>query len=198
MGNIEAIQRTLLWLSGGANRARARGSRVQVICLVLADQPEPSILLVRSRYGAWMPPQEGVRTDETFETAFWRCLDEELAVVIDPQDRRRHLSLRGPRKLGALALPPERHGERPVADDVYDGPLSNIRLRRKVYWTLSGLVFEQARIAPRPRGTEVLEAEWFVIPDAQRCIRRTNDVAKTCLLLKALTHAERDLHGYQP
>lgn len=191
----EPLRWAALWLSGGANRARVRGARVQIVCLLLADRPQPSILLVRSRYGDWMPPQEGVRMKETFDAAFWRCLDEELAIVVADSERRRLLAQRGARTLGTLRLPRARHGERPVADDVEDGPLSHVTMRRKKYWSMCALVHDQARLTPAPRGTEITDAEWLTLPEAESRIRDTVRPEKARLLMDALAHGRLALHG---
>jgi 8-oxo-dGTP pyrophosphatase MutT (NUDIX family) len=195
---LRALTRPLQWLSSRANRARIRGSRVEVIACVLCRNPEPAILLGLSPYhGIWMPPQEGVNLSETFNQALQRCLKEECGIDIPIGDKKysRKIHLRSIRYIGRVLLPRERHGERPIADDVLGTWLESVTLRRKAYWVASLLVANRSDLAHAPDGRELIDIKWFPLADARRLIIETNHADKARLLLRTLDVCERDLKG---
>lgn len=187
----------VLWLTSPANRARLRGARVEVVVCVVSRQPRPSVLLVRSSYGPWMPFQEGVHMRETFEQACFRCLREEgsLSIPDDAALRRRRFWLRRIRYLDTLQLPRERWGERDVADDVADTPMAAIEMHRKAYWGAVIVVAGQQDASAIPNRREIDEVQWTTFDAARGLVRDTNRPDKAGLLIQALALAEHQLTG---
>jgi len=195
---FEPVQRGLLWFSSKPNRLRVRGARIEVMAFVVTRRPELSILLGKSSYhDMWMPPQEGVKLQESFEEALRRCLEVECCLELprDPGSFERKMYVRSYRFIGLLDLQRERWGERPVADDASGTALESVQLRRKGYWMATVLLLEQSDISPRPDGKELLEVRWFAFAEAAEAIRRTNHPEKADLLLKALELCRRDVLG---
>lgn len=130
------IQKLVAWLSSKPNRLLFRGTRVEVMAFILCREPEPMILLGQSSYHAmWMPPQKGVRYKESFESVLDRCLCVECGLQLPEEavERERVLHLRSITYAGAVDLPTERWGERPVADNVVGTSLESVQVRRKAY-----------------------------------------------------------------
>lgn len=197
-GLLMTLGHPIHWLSSRANRWRLRGARIEVIACILCRNPTPSILLGQSPYhDMWMPPQEGVNFRETFQQALVRCLKDEcgLSLPINPSQASRKLHFRSTRYIGQLLLPSERHGERPIADDVLGTWLESVTLKRKAYWMTTVLVSEQTDISPKPDGRELLSLEWHSFEHARTLILQTNHSDKAQLLLKLLDACERDLCG---
>ncbi len=195
---IASLAHPFKWASSKANRARVRGARIEVIACILCRTPEPSILLGQSPFHTmWMPPQEGVNLKESFQQALRRCLQVEcgISTPVNPTHQSRALHFRSIRFLGEVALPKERQGERPIAEDVHGTWLESIKLRRKAYWMASILVANQTDISPKADGREMLGFAWYSLPEARRVIRETNHVEKSNLLLKLIDACERDLRG---
>ncbi len=187
-----------LWLSSTPNRMRMRGARIETIALIVCRNPESSVLLGQSPYhNMWMPPQEGVRLDETFEDALFRCLEIECGLDLpkEGKERDRAMHLRSVRYVGTIPLPPERHGERPVADDAAGTPLEKITLNKKAYWVGTIILANQEDISPKADGRELLDLKWHSFADAQTVIQETNHSEKAQLLAKCLSSCNNDLHG---
>lgn len=196
--NLTILKHPFKWLLSKPNRARVRGARVEIIACIICRQPEPSILLGQSPYhGMWMPPQEGVNLKDSFREALRRCLQVEcgIRVPVDPAHNSKKLHFRSIRFLGEVALPTERRGERPIADDVHGTWLESISLRRKAYWMATILVANQNDVSPKADGRELLACAWYSLSDARRVIRETNHFEKAKLLLTLLDACERDLLG---
>ncbi|OLE54512.1 MAG: hypothetical protein AUG51_07960 [Acidobacteria bacterium 13_1_20CM_3_53_8] len=188
----------LMWLTSKANRLRIRGARIEVIAFVLARSPVPSVLLVESAYAkTWMPPQEGVYLSEAFQEAFYRCIHDECGVNIpsDLSERRKLFYLRHVEYLDMLKLPRERWGERLVADDAADTPLSSIKLRRKAYWAAVAMVKDTSDIVLKPDGREIVNIGWFTFDKACELIQSTNRNEKAAILLKGLQLCRKHLKG---
>jgi GAF domain-containing protein len=190
-----------LWLSSPINRQRLRGARAQVCVFAIAHHPEPSILMVNSMFGDknWMPPQEGIMLEESVEEAAWRCLDEEVEICVDDPSRRRNVAtLRNTHFLGRLALPEDRHGERPIADDIGEGPLSVIPMKAKAYWAAILVFRSQYDVSAAANRREVDAVEWCSFEDARHRIDGTVRKEKAVLLHEGLDHAERSLPTRPP
>lgn len=195
---VGKAQTALTWLSSPANRLRLRGARIEVIAFVIARQPVSSVLLVESAWdGAWMPPQEGVRLKESFEEAFYRCVQDECGIKVptDPSERARLFYVRSIQYLNVLDLPRERWGERLVADDAVDTPLSHITLRKKAYWAAIAITTNTSDFLPKPDGREILNVQWLDFERAREIILATNREEKATLLLKGTELCQRHLKG---
>ncbi len=184
-------QRCVLWLSSRPNHLRVRGARIEVVALVLTSDPAPAVLLARSRHDAWLPPQEGVGLQESFEEALYRCLRVECGLDIpeDRHERERVFYIRLIRYARVLDLPRERWGERLIADDCLGTPLESITMRRKAYSVATVLVRSRDAVAPRPDGSEVVEVRWCELAEAEKRIRDSNRPEKAALLVGALRDA---------
>jgi ADP-ribose pyrophosphatase YjhB (NUDIX family) len=195
---LTGVAHPFKWLSSKANRLRARGARVEIISCILCRNPEPSILLGQSPYhNMWMPPQEGVNLKETFQQALHRCLQVECGInlPINPTHASKKLHFRSIRYFGQVPLPPERIGERPIADDVHGTWLESVTIRRKAYWMATILVSERTDISPKADGKELLDLAWHPLSDARKLIEKTNHAEKARLLLQLIDVCERDLCG---
>lgn len=193
---LEKVQIVAMWLSSRANRLRLRGARVEVIAFILTRSPITSVLLVESAYGnAWMPPQEGVRLAESFQEAFYRCVQDECGISVpsDPGERRRLFYLRHIQYLDVLELPRERWGERLVADDAIDTPLGHIQLTKKAYWAAIAIVRSTSDITPKPDGREIVNVGWFDLEKARELVRTTNRAEKSAVLLEGLELCQKHL-----
>jgi ADP-ribose pyrophosphatase YjhB (NUDIX family) len=187
----------MLWLSGRANRRRLAGARVEIVGLLMVRQPAPSILLAKSVYdGCWMPPQEGVNFRESFLSALARGLAEECSLeLLDPDGRVRHdVTLRDISYLGTLKLPPERCGERSIAGNVGDSPLSQIRMTKKAYWGAFLLADGREALTVRPNRREITELCWMTFDQAAVAVRG-NRPEKRAFLLTALRRGLQHVSG---
>lgn len=174
MGPTDLVRLAVIWCSSGMNRQRVSGARVQACVFAATNNPEPSILMVRSVFDEWSVPQEGVMIGESVPAAAWRGLDEEVGIrVDDPGGERQLATQRDLRYLGRVSLPPERHGERPTADNVGDGPLSLITMRAKAYWGVFLTLRSQRDVVATPNGREVDAVEWCSFEDALERISGT-------------------------
>ena len=195
---LTGLAHPIKWLSSKANRSRLLGARVEVIACVLCRSPEPSILLGQSPYhNMWMPPQEGVNMKESFQQALRRCLQVECGInlPVNPTHTSTKLHFRSTRYLGQIPLPPERQGERPIADDIHGTWLESIKLRRKAYWMATILISERTDISPKADGKEMLQFAWYTLSGARQAIQETNHARKAQLLLRLIDVCERDLRG---
>jgi len=198
---LEALSKVGLWLGSKANRLRLRGARIEVIVIVLSRVPSPTILLGQSPFhGTWMPPQEGVLLNEAFPDALHRCLRDECGIEVPADDaqRRRMFYVRSIRYVGMLDLPPERIGDREVADDAHGTPLESVVLRKKAYWLATVLVRDAAQFNAKADGIELTKVEWFPIDEARRLILRTNTAPKGALLALCVDRAGRAMQGSTP
>jgi ADP-ribose pyrophosphatase YjhB (NUDIX family) len=195
---VAALSHPFKWMSSKANRARARGARVEVIACLICRTPEPSILLAQSPYhNMWMPPQEGVNLKETFQQALRRCLQTECGInmPVNPAHASKKLHFRSIRYVGEIPLPAERRGERPVADGALGTWLESVTLRRKAYWMASIIVAERSDISPKADGREVVDFAWYTLPEARTVINQTNHGDKAELLMQVIDACDRDLRG---
>src|SRR2546423_9434183 len=94
-----------------------------------------------------------------------------------------------------VKLPRERWGERLVADDAADTPLSSIKLRRKAYWAAVAMVKDTSDIVPKPDGREIVNIDWFTFDEARELIESTNRNEKVAVLLKGLQICRKHLKG---
>lgn len=189
----------ILWLSSGANRRRLRGARVEIVVLLLTRKPEPSILLARSVYEErWMPPQEGVNFRESLRSALARCLMEECQIAIENEGGalKRDFYLRDIQYLGMLDLPPSRWGERAVAGNVEDSIFSQIKMKRKAYWTAALIVPSQGSVSFVPNPNELAELRWLPLETARHWMK-SNRPEKAMLLDRALDRGTQHLLGVQ-
>lgn len=187
-----------LWLSNKPNRLRMRGSRIEIIALILTRLPNPSVLLGQSPYHKmWMPPQEGVNQNESFISALRRCLRDECGLPITEGEETLGPAfyLRSIRFTRVIPLPPGRQGERLVADNVAGTPLESVILRSKAYWLATILVKHREAIVPKADGSELLAIKWFDLEEAEREIKETNHSDKADLLLKCFQDCRKDLFG---
>lgn len=195
---LEKGQMALLWFSNPANRSRLKGARVEVVAFLIAREPNSSVVLAESAYdSAWMPPQEGVRLKESFEEAFYRCVQDECCINVppDPRERGRLFYFRHIEYLGILDLPRERWGERLVADDAADTPLSQIQLRKKAYWAAIAILKATSDMIPKPDGKEIVNVGWFEFHRAREVIQKTNRAEKSRIILKGLDICQKHLRG---
>jgi ADP-ribose pyrophosphatase YjhB (NUDIX family) len=195
---LDPGRRLLFWFSSKPNRLRVRGARIEVMAFLVTRNPHPSILLAKSVYhDIWMPPQEGVKLNESFIEALHRCLEVECGIDLppDPKQLARHIHVRSCRFVGIVPLPRERHGERPVADDAPGTALEVVTLKRKAYWMATVVLKSQADISFTADGKEISELRWFSVEDARETIRRTNHPEKAELLLRAMHMCRQDISG---
>lgn len=195
---LDPGRRLLFWFSSKPNRLRVSGARIEVMVFLVTRDPKPSILLAKSVYhDMWMPPQEGVKLNESFTEAMHRCLEVECGVDLppDPKQLARHMHVRSCRFVGVLPLAPERHGERPVADNAPGTALEAVALRRKAYWMATVILRSRDDIAPVADGKEIIELDWFFLEDARRVVRQTNHPEKAGLLMQAIRMCSQDLSG---
>jgi len=175
-----------------------RGSRIEIIALILTRLPNPSVLLGQSPYHKmWMPPQEGVNQNESFISALRRCLRNECGLPMSEGEETLgpEFYLRSIRFVNVIPLPPERQGERLVADNVAGTPLENVILKSKAYWLATILVKDRETIVPKADGSELLAIKWFSLEEAEREIKETNHSDKAELLRKCLQDCQKDLFG---
>ena len=185
-----------MWLTSKANRLRIQGARVELIAFIVTRSPTPAVLLVESVYGkTWMPPQEGVYLSESFTDAFYRCVHDECGIKLPSEvnERRKLFHMRHIEYLDVLELPRDRWGERHVADDAVDTPLSNIKLKKKAYWAAIAIVRETSDITPIADGREVDNVSWFALDKARELIQTTNRAEKAALILKGLDLCQKHL-----
>lgn len=194
---LDEAKRPLSWVINPVKRARLLGARVQVCAFLITQTPKSSILLVKSVYGDWMPPQEGVGTKESLQEAFWRCLSEELGIEVEGLNKSQSVYVRSCAKLGTLKLPLDRHGERPVVDNAPGTFLEHIRVKKKKYWYVLAVVRSQDVIVPKPNETEVSEVAWCSINEAHRLIEGSARWEKSQLLHTGLNTARRELDRRQ-
>lgn len=184
------------FLSSHLNRLRLRGARVEVIAYIVARSPKPSILLVQSVYGSTiMPPQEGVLLSEDCQSAFYRCLHEELGIDLPP-NHRRLLHVRTIKYLGTLDLPQSRRGERLVADDADCTPFAAIKLTKKAYFAVIGIVRDVADLSLDPNGVEIVAADWYDFNEARQVVQDTNRPEKATVILQGLELCQRHASGF--
>lgn len=194
----DIVKSMAIWLSSHPNRLRMRGSRIEVIALILTRSPQPAVLLGQSPYHQmWMPPQEGVNHKEGFLHALRRCLHAECGISIpeNTDELGDALHLRSIRFAGVVPLADERQGERPVSDEAAGTPLEKVKLRSKAYWLATILVADRSAISPKPDGRELLGLKWHNLDSAAEIIRKTNHAEKATLLLKCLDECRRDVFG---
>lgn len=198
---LRPFSKLSLWLSSKQNRLRLKGARIEVILFLVTRKPEVSILLAKSVYhNIWMPPQEGVNYQESFESAIYRCLDEECSLPIFNSDlaSRKQIYIRSINYSGVLDLHKSRHGEREVASDIHGTILEGTTLKKKAYWVATILIEDKNTINPKPNKIEILELEWFNFTDAREIIEKSNHKDKGKLLVKALNKCELDITGGLP
>lgn len=198
---IDKVFVIVTWLSSRVNRLRLQGARIEVMAFVVSRNPTCSVLLVQVPYGnIYMPPQEGVCIRESFQDAFFRCVQDEcgINVPLEPNARRRLFYLRHIEYLGVTALPRDRWGERHVADDAADTPLGHVQLKKKAYWAQIAVVKTTSDIEPKPDGREIVNAGWFEFEKARELVQSTNRPEKAALVLKGLALCERHLCGKLP
>ena len=189
-----------LWVSNKENRLRLRGARIEVIAHIVTRNPTPSILLGKSAYhDIWMPPQEGVNYSETFEQALFRCMEVECGLKLPTNKVKLYqlFHIRTYRFMDVLDLHVERHGERPIANDLHGTVLDNIQLKRKAYWMAPVIISSQSDIKPKPDGKEIIELKWYSFEDAISVIKDTNHMEKAMLLVSSIKACRKDLMGGQ-
>jgi hypothetical protein len=150
-----------------------------------------------SYHDMWMPPQEGVKLSESPVEAVHRCLEVECGIDLpsDSRELARYMHIRSCRFMGVVELPPDRHGERPVADDAVGTVLETVTLKRKAYWMATILLRDRSDIAPVADGRELVDVQWFTFDEAADVIWRTNHAEKANLLIASLEACRRDLMG---
>jgi ADP-ribose pyrophosphatase YjhB (NUDIX family) len=184
-----------LWLTSRTNRQRLGGARVEAIVVLMRKTPQ-TVLLVRSVYDkCWMFPQEGVLLKEDLLAAADRGLREECGLELLNTDGKLKpkLHVRDLRYIGSLELPKERWGERAVAGNVGDGPMSQIVLKKKAYWAVFVLLEEPGPI-PLPNEVEVDIAKWCTLNEAAELVR-SNRPGKQALLMRILRIGMQHLVG---
>jgi len=195
---FDSSQKIFHWFSSKPNRLRLKGARIEVMAFVICREPQLLILLGKSPYhNMWMPPQEGVNLSENHEQALKRCLTVECKLDLpeDPKSFSRLMHIRSYRYMGAVDLPSDRRGERPVADDAIGTAFESVRLKKKAYWMATILIKSKDDISPQPDGKELIDLKWFSFPDAKKLIRETNHPEKATLLLKSFDFCLSDICG---
>lgn len=185
------------WLLNPANRLRLMGARIEVIAFITARFPCPSILLVQSVYeNIWMPPQEGVKLVESFQDAFFRCVQEECNLFASPDQnqQKKLIYLRNIQYLATVNLPINRQKERLVADDATDTFLSHIPCTKKSYWAAIAILKNTSDITPVPNGNEITKVGWFSFEKARNLIQNTNRTEKANILFKGIELCEKCLY----
>ena len=96
------------WVIDRPSRLVLRGYRPEVICLIRGTADPDKYLLIRSQAHQthWAPPQEGIKLDESIESAVHRCLGAELGIGED------RIQYRKCAWIGLRKLPERRWDER--------------------------------------------------------------------------------------
>lgn len=177
---------------------RLKGYRTEVIVFLLRKyKGEFQVLLGMSTYDNWMPPQEGVNLNESFEDAAYRCLSTECSIDMEKLVKRNSIYIRSIRYLDTLELIDGRKGERPVVDSANNNLYGFIKLKGKAYWIASTILAEGDNNAAdvAPNGLELTEIKWFNCDEALIAIQKTNRKEKASMLAKGLSMIIEDLHG---
>jgi len=146
-----------------------------------------------------MLPQEGVSLKESFPDALARCLREECGIDVPdvPALRRKLFYLRSIKYVGALKLPRNRIGERPVADDAPGTAFESVELRKKAYWLATIIIKSQHDFPAKADGIELTNVKWFPLAEAREILQQTNDGPKAELLAACIDQAAETLKGAQ-
>lgn len=132
--------------------------------------------------------------NESVEEAAWRCLDEEVEFSVDDPGRRRNVAaFRNKHFLQRLQLPEDRHGERPIAEDVGDGPLGLIQMKAKAYWAAILVFGSQYEVGAGANRREINAVEWCTFDEARSRIESSVRKEKAAMLHSGLELAERAL-----
>lgn len=194
MGPTDLVRLAVIWCSSRMNRHRVSGARIQACVFAVTNNPEPSILMVRSVYDEWSVPQEGVMIDETIDEAAWRGLEEEVGIRIDDPGAERQLATqKDVRYLGRAELPEERWGERPIADNVGDGVLSLVTMKAKAYWGVFLLFRSQHELVAAANDREIDAVEWCSFDTAHERVSATVREPKAELIREGLQLAQGHL-----
>lgn len=185
---LSRVSAPTVWLTRRTNRQRLRGARVEAVSVLIRTGSMPSMLLVKSVYeDCWMFPQEGVNLGESLLSASVRGLDEECGLTISGQGSSLidGVHRRDIRYVGILDLPPDRWGERSVASNANDGPLSQVTLKRKAYWAIFYLVDEATSLTVQPNMVEVVDAAWIPLDEIPMKLRNNREAKRVLLMLIA-------------
>jgi len=195
---VEPVQKVGLWLSSRPNNLRLREAGVEIIALIIAREPENSVLLVQSPYHkTWVRPQESVHLYENSEDALHMCTQVERGVELPPYsvELEKAFYLCSIQYLGTLDRTHERWGERRVVDDAAGTSLELIKLSRKAYYKATPLFADSYNLNPKADGKEFLNFQEFRFEDAKYAILNANHRSKAKLLVQALMECKRDIAG---
>ena len=142
-----------------------------VMSIVQQVESRQILLVQPARFpGIWILPQEGMRPDDTAESASIRCLDEELGLD------QRTTNFRNFRWLGSRLFPEERRDERPVE-------FSLIKMRGKAYY--ASLIFCSDNPQLHINCSEIAETRWIDSSEIDTMIA-ANVPEKKRLILRAM------------
>lgn len=156
-------------------RARKRfwGYRPVVACLIHSSEDTAKFLFVAPVFkpDVWMPPQEGIRPDDTIESAILRCMQVELGIAENQLQIRRTVWL-GCHKI------PEQQGARDV-------PFSPFKMKGKAYY--AALVKTTGNVLLRPNPAEIAGTRWIELQNVPEILAGNSD-RKQQLIKQAFHH----------
>jgi hypothetical protein len=151
---LQLLKLLYRWIYRREARLILMGYRPEVVCFVQDIADSDRFLLIRPPVKPllWVPPQEGIKLDESIETAVERCLQVELGLCTSQFQFRRSVWI------GTRRLPSARWGERDLHYSLRSW-IGKPAMVGKGYF--GALVLADASIPLRPNPVEVLEYGWL-------------------------------------
>ena len=169
---IELAKDALKVLLDPTARKRFMGYRPVVSCIITTREQPAKMLLIRPAADSeiWIPPQEGINPDESYEQAAIRCLETELGI---PEDRVQYRRIQ---YTGDIIFPDSRKGER-------DLEKSFMTMRGKSYFF--ALIYTNESLDITINNAEVAEYKWVELTALDEYLSGV-DTKKTDLIKKAI------------
>lgn len=177
MGYFNLASLLVKWVIDRPARLVLRGYRPEVICLIRSTADPDKYLLIRSQAhkSHWAPPQEGMKLNESIESAVKRCLSAELGLPVD------RIQYRKSAWIGLRKLPKRRWGERELKYSLR-GLAGQKRMIGKGYYAALVIADSDTPIESNP--AEVYDWAW-VNADEYHTRILTNPADKQEILRKA-------------
>jgi len=165
------------WVIDRPARLILRGYRPEVICLIRSIADPDKYLLIRSQAhkSHWAPPQEGMKLNESIESAVQRCLGDELGIG------EARIQYRKCAWIGLRKLPEGRWDERELKYSLR-GLVSKARMIGKGYY--AALVITDSNTPIEYNPAEVYDWAW-VNADEYHTLILTNPTDKQEILREA-------------
>jgi ADP-ribose pyrophosphatase YjhB (NUDIX family) len=165
------------WAVDRPARLALRGYRPEVICLIRSTVDPDKYLLIRSQAhkSHWAPPQEGMKLNESIESAVNRCLGAELGIG------KARIQYRKSAWIGLRKLPERRWDERELKYSLR-GLVGQKRMIGKGYYAALVIADSDTPIESNP--AEVYDWAW-VNADEYHTRILTNPADKQEILRKA-------------